>query len=185
MLPAEVKRHRFTVQEYHAMAETGLLSEDDRVELVDGEIVEMTPIGTRHLACVVTLNHLLVEAAGGRYFVSVQNPIVLDDGNEPQPDLSLLKSKPDPAGELPGPADVLLVVEVSDSTLSYDRGVKLPRYGRAGIPEVWIVDLAARQVEMYSDPSFEGYRTTRTFGVGEQVRSATASLELPAGEIFS
>ena len=81
MLPAGIKRHRFTVQEYHSMADTGLLSEDDPVEFVDGEIVDMTPVGTRHLACVVTLTHLLIEASGGRYFVSVRNPILLDEGN--------------------------------------------------------------------------------------------------------
>lgn len=185
MLPAEVKRHRFTVREYHAMAEAGLLTEDDRVELIDGEILEMAPIGTRHLACVVALNHLLVEASEGRYFVSVQNPVVIDDETEPQPDLSLLNTKPDPTGSLPGSGDVLLVVEVSDTTLSYDRGVKLPRYSQAGIPEVWIVDLQSRRVETHSDPTPEGYRTSHVFGINEQVRSAVVEhLELPTREIF-
>lgn len=185
MLPAEVKRHRFTVREYHAMAEAGLLSEDDRVELIDGEIVEMTPIGTRHLACVVALTHLLVRVSDDRYFVSVQNPIVLDEGTEPQPDLSLLKTRPDPAGELPGPDDVLLVVEVSDTTLDYDQKIKLPRYGRSSIPEVWIVDLQSRRVEVYSEPFYEGYQERRTVGAGEQVQAVTIeSLGLPAEEVF-
>ncbi len=185
MLPAEVKRHRFTAQEYHGMVDAGLLAEDDRVELIDGEIVEMTPIGARHLACVVTLTHLLMEASGGRYFVSVQNPILLDEGNEPQPDLSLLKARPDPAGSLPGPDDVLLVVEVSDSTLSYDRNVKLPRYGRSGVPEVWIVNLEARKIEIHSDPSPQGFRSSRVVSSDEQVHSTTAAIELPAEEIFN
>ena len=184
MLPATVKRHRFTVREYHTMVEAGLLSEDDRVELVDGEIVEMTPIGTRHLACVVALNHLLVDAADGRYFVSVQNPIILNEDNEPQPDLSLLKTRPEPTGELPGPQDVLLVIEVSDTTLGYDRGVKLPRYVHNGIPEVWIVDLQSQLVEIYSEPSSEGYRASRTANVGDPARAATIDLELPTEEIF-
>jgi Uma2 family endonuclease len=185
VLPAGVKRHRFTVREYHAMTDAGLLSEDDRVELIDGEIVDMAPIGTRHLACVVALTHLLTEESGGRYFVSVQNPIVLNGVNEPQPDLSLLKTRPDPEGSLPGPGDILLVVEVSDTTLAYDRDVKLPRYGRAGVPETWIVDLASRRVEVHSESSTEGYRSTRVFGPGEQVRSiAVENLEVPAGEIF-
>jgi Uma2 family endonuclease len=148
MLPAEIKRHRFTVEEYHKMGEAGLLSEDDRVELIDGEIVDMAPVGTRHLACVVALNHLFVEASGGRYFVSVQNPVALGERNEPQPDLSLLRTRPDPtAARPPGPGDVFLVVEVSDTTLAYDRDVKLPRYAQAGVPEVWIVDLEGRRVE--------------------------------------
>lgn len=186
MLPAEVKRHRFTVQEYHGMVDAGLLAEDDRVELIDGEIVEMTPIGARHLACVVTLTHLLIEASGGKYFVSVQNPILLDEGNEPQPDLSLLRMRPDPAAEsLPGPDDVLLVVEVSDATLSYDRNVKLPRYARSGVPEVWLVNLEARKVEIHSEPSSQSYRSSRVVGSGEQVRSITADIELPAEEVFS
>ncbi|CAN5698102.1 Uma2 family endonuclease [soil metagenome] len=186
MLPAEVKRRRFTVREYHSMAEAGLLSEDDRVELVDGEIVEMAPVGTRHLACVVTLTHFLTEASGDRYSVSVQNPIVLDEGTEFQPDLSLLRAKPDPAGNLPATGDLLLVVEVSDTTLAYDREVKLPRYGQSGIPEVWIVDLVSRRVETYSGPCSEGYRSSHTFGASEQVRSISVEdLELPAREMFS
>lgn len=185
MLPTEVKRHRFTVQEYHSMVEAGLLSEDDRVELIDGEIVDMAPIGSRHFACVVTLTHLLMEASHGRYFVSVQNPVVLDEDSEPQPDLSLLRSKPDPGGNLPGPNDVLLVVEVSDTTLEYDREVKLPRYGRSGVREVWIVDLEARKVERYADPSAEGYRSTRAFDASEQISSvAIENLVLPVEEIF-
>lgn len=184
MLPATVKRHRFTVREYHTMVEAGLLSEDDRVELVDGEIVEMTPIGTRHLACVVALTHLLTKASGDRYFVSVQNPIVLNEDNEPQPDLSLLRARPEPTGELPGPGDILLVIEVSDTTLSYDRKVKLPRYGRSGIPEVWIVDLQSRRIEIYTEPFSEGYRESRTANIEDQARAATIDLELPTEEIF-
>lgn len=185
MLPAEVKRHRFTVREYHAMVEAGLLSEDDRVELIDGEIVEMAPIGTRHLACVVALTHLLTKASDDRYFVSVQNPILLDEGTEPQPDLSLLRTRPNPTGELPGPENLLLIVEVSDTTLDYDRKVKLPRYGRSGVPEVWIVDLQSRRVEIYTDPFPEGYQQSRTAGAGEQVSAVTIEgLELPADEVF-
>lgn len=185
MLPVGVKRHRFTVREYHAIADAGLLSEDDRVELIEGEIVDMAPVATRHLACVVTLTHLLIEKSGGRYFVSVQTPVVLDEDNEPQPDLSLLKTRPDPAGSLPGPGDVLLVVEVSDTTLAYDRDVKLPLYGRSGIPEAWIVDLASRRIEIHSKPSPDGYRATRVVGPDERLRSASVeNLELPAADIF-
>lgn len=186
MLPAEIKRHRFTIEEYHAMAEAGLLSEDDRVELIDGEIVDMAPIGTRHLACVVALTHLLAEASGGRYFVSVQNPVVLGERNEPQPDLSLLKTRPDPAAEgPPGPEDVLLIIEVSDTTLSYDRTVKLPRYAHSGVPEVWIVDLEGGRVESHSAPSAEGYGVSREFGPGEQAHSASVEdLSLPVAEIL-
>src|ERR671911_2776163 len=159
----EVNRHRFTAREYRAMAEAGVLGEDDRVELVEGEIVDMAPIGSRHLSCVVTLTHLLVEQAQGRYFVSVQNPVRLSERDEPQPDLTLLRKRPDPAAPgPPGPKDILAVVEVSDTTLSYDRNVKLPLYARAGISEAWIVDLQGDIVEVHAGPRAYGYaRTSR------------------------
>jgi Uma2 family endonuclease len=185
-LPAGVERHRFDVEEYHRMLEAGVLSEDDRVELIGGEIVDMTPIGGAHLSCVVALTHLLVEAAGGRYFVSVQNPIRLGASDEPQPDISLIKSRPDPNAEAPpGREDVLLVIEVAETSLSYDRNVKLPLYARAGIPEVWIVDLKERKVEVHADPDPEGYRVSRTAGPGEQVRAETVEgLSLPVDGIL-
>jgi len=171
MLPAEVQRHRFTVEEYHRMGETGLLGEDDRVELIDGEVVQMSPIGARHFACVVNLTHMLMAACGDRCFVSVQNPVVLSERSETQPDLSLLRKRPDPAGRLPEPEDVALVVEVSDTTLAYDRDTKLPRYAVAGIPEVWVVDLEGRRIEVYSGPSADGYSVSVKSGPGEQARS--------------
>ncbi|MDQ3639017.1 MAG: Uma2 family endonuclease [Actinomycetota bacterium] len=188
MLPGnlEVRRHRFTAEEYRAMAEAGALSEDDRVELVGGEVVDMAPIGSRHLACVVALNHLLVEASGGRFFVSVQNPVRLSGRDEPQPDLSLLGRRPRPeASAPPGPEDVLLVVEVSDATLSYDRNVKLPLYANAGIPEAWIVDLAGQKVEVHHGPGPDGYRDLWEFGAGEKVSSAVVGgLSVPVDAVL-
>ncbi len=183
VLPAEVERHRFTVEEYHKMAEAGLFSEDDRVELIDGEIVEMTPIGWRHANCVNDLTMFLTSFARGRYVVSVQNPLTISDHGEPQPDLVLLKRRP--RGRLPDPDDVALLIEVSDTTLAYDRDVKLPRYARAGIPEVWIVDLEGRRIEAHSAPSADGYGTSREFGPGERVSSASVEgLSLPVDEIL-
>lgn len=183
MLPTEVKRHRFTVEEYHEMGRAGVLSEDDRVELIDGEIVEMTPIGWRHANCVTALTMLLVRFAQDRYVVSVQNPLTISEYGEPQPDLLLLERYP--LGRLPGPDDVALLVEVSDTTLAYDKNVKLPRYARAGVPEVWIVDLAARKVEVHSDPSPQGYRATHDYGPGENVRSRSIKdLASPVDEIL-
>lgn len=186
MLHEEIKTRRFNVEEYHRMGEVGILGEDDRVELVGGELVEMAPIGTRHLSCVVGLTHLLVEAASGRWFVSVQNPIRLGRRDEPEPDLSLLKAKPDPESQgPPGPEDVLLVVEVSDTTLSYDRNIKLPLYARAAIPEVWIVDLNGRAVEVHSAVSPDGYRESRSFGPGERVASGTVEgLSISVAEVL-
>ena len=172
MLPAEAIRHRFTVDEYRRMGEVGILDEDDRVELIGGEILEMSPIGTRHLACVVALNHLLMASIGDRYFVSPQNPISASGVDEPQPDISLLRTRPRPDAEAPpGPEDVLLVVEVSDTTLAYDRNVKLPLYARSGIPEVWIVDLKGEKVELYANPADGRYAKIQEHRRGEVVRS--------------
>jgi Uma2 family endonuclease len=182
----EIKRHAFTAQEYRAMAEAGVLGEDDRVELVGGEIVDMAPIGSRHLACVVALTHLLVEASGGRWFVSAQNPVRLSERDEPQPDLSLLRRRPRPdAPAPPGPEDVIAVVEVSETTLAYDKGVKLPLYSRAGISESWIVDLAGRKVEVHSEPGPGGYRSSRSFGPGEAIVSvAVEGVSLAVDEVL-
>jgi Uma2 family endonuclease len=186
MLPAEVKRHRFDVEEYHRMLEAGVLSEDDRVELIGGEIVDMTPIGRPHLSCVVALTHLLVMAAGGRYYVSVQNPIRLGPSDEPQPDISLIGTRPEPDAEgPPGSDEVLLVIEVADTSLAYDSDVKLPLYARAGIPEAWIVDLRGRKVEVYADPTSGGYRIFRVARPSEQLGSeAVEGLSLSVDEVL-
>ncbi len=147
-------RRRFTVEEYHRMGEAGILSPDDRVELVDGEVVQMTPIGARHAACVARLYRQFQKRLDEAVVVWVQNPIRLGPHHEPQPDLVLLRPPLTRyAQRLPGPEDVLLVVEVSDTSLVYDRDVKLPLYASAGIPEVWIVDLEGEAVEVYRTPT--------------------------------
>ena len=136
----QLTRWRFTVHDYHRMGEAGILHEDDRVELIEGELVEMAAIGTRHFSCVNGLTRMLVRGVGDEAIVSVQNPVRLDEHSEPQPDLTVLRMR-DYRESLPVPEDVLLLIEVSDPTLAYDRGVKLPLYARSGIREVWIVDL--------------------------------------------
>ncbi len=153
----DIARHRFTVAEYHQMAAAGVLRDDDRVELVEGEIVDMAPIGAAHIACVVRLDRLFNRGIDD-VVVQVQSPIRLDEHTEPQPDLALLR--PQITSYPASPEDVLLLVEVADTTLAYDRGVKLPLYARAGIPEVWLVDLSRRAVLVHREPSPEGYRTT-------------------------
>ena len=132
---ARVTRRRFTVHEYHRMAEAGILHEDDRVELIEGELIEMAAIGTRHFTCVNGLNRFLVRSVGDEAIVSVQNPVRLDEYGEPQPDLAVIRPR-DYRESLPMPEDVLLLIEVSDTTLAYDRGVKLPMYARKGMREV-------------------------------------------------
>jgi Uma2 family endonuclease len=185
----QVTRRHFTVDEYYRMAGAGVLSEDDRVELIEGEIVEMVPIGSSHQSCVNRLTRLLVEFAGRNYVVSVQGPVRLDEFNEPQPDLALLRAREDfYAGEHPGPEDVLLLVEVSESSLAYDRNVKLPLYARFSIPEIWIVDPDAGTVEIHTDPNPSlpgGYATVRRVGRDGELRSEVVEdLTLPARAIL-
>lgn len=184
-----VVRHRFTVDEYHRMGEAGIFREDDRVELIDGEVVEMTPIGWRHARCVRKLTNLfagLVGGTAGGYQVDVQNPIFLGEHREPQPDLVLLSDEP-PAGRLPGPAEIALVVEVADTSLAYDREQKLPLYAEAGIPEAWIVDLSEDRIEVCSEPDRDrvGYGKVSRFATGERLVSPTIpGLSFNVAEVF-
>ena len=152
------------------MAEAAILAEDERVELIAGEIVRMTPIGSQHAGCVNTLNRLLGRALADRGVVSVQNPIILDGSTEPQPDLALLRFREDSYRTAhPQPADVLLVVEVADSSLEYDLRVKVPLYARAEIPEAWLVRLEDGCIEVHRDPGATGYREMRTFRAGDVI----------------
>ena len=154
----EIRRRRFTVEEYYRMAEVGILGPEERVELIEGDIVEMSPIGTHHAACVAALNRRLVQAAGDRALLSPQNPVRLLEDTEPQPDIVLLRPPEHLYWERHGgPADTLLVVEVSETSYRYDRRVKVPLYARAGVSEVWIVDLNRGAVEIFRDPRDRGY----------------------------
>ena len=153
----QVTRWRFTVRDYHRMGEAGILHEDDRVKLIEGEIVEMAAIGTRHFSCVNRLTRMLVMGVGDAAVVSVQNPVRLNEHTEPQPDITVIRPR-DYTESLPLPEDVLLLIEVSDTTLVYDRKVKLPLYARAGIGEVWILNFPAETIERYTDPSADRYR---------------------------
>ena len=182
--PMQVKRWRFTVDDYHRMGEVGILHEDDRVELIEGELVDMTPIGGRHAACVRELNRLLGKRVGDEMRVDVQNPIRLGEHSEPQPDLAVIRART--YGErLPGPEDVLLLIEVSDTTLAYDRNVKLPLYARAGIGEVWILNLPAGTVERHTDPSGNGYASPKLAQRGETLESvALPDLALSVDDVL-
>jgi Uma2 family endonuclease len=166
----QVTRWRFTVHDYHRMGEAGILHEDDRVELIEGEIVEMAAISTRHFSCVNRLNQLLVISVGNEAVVSVQNPVRLNEHTEPQPDLAVIRPR-DYSESLPEPADVLLLIEVSDTTLAYDRGVKLSLYAQADIEEVWIVNLPADTIECYTDPAANGFRRVESKRRGQTLQS--------------
>ncbi len=161
------RRHRINVDEYYRMSEVGLLAPDARVELIDGEVIDMAPIGSRHGAVVAALTKLLVNAVGDRATLIAQQPVRLDRRSEPQPDIALLKPRPDFYVSVhPGPSDVLLLIEVSDTTLRYDREVKLPLYARHAIPEVWLIDLDGRQLQRSRQPAGAQYSDTTTLASG-------------------
>lgn len=163
-------RRRFTVEDYHRMGAAGILKPEDRVELIEGEIIQMSPIGSKHAGCVAFLNRLFDRAVGERAIVQVQNPLRIGEGSEPQPDLMLLKPKSDfYASGHPGPSDVLLLIEVADTSAESDREVKLPLYARARIGEFWLVHLDKKQIEVYRDPQRGAYASTRTHSPGISV----------------
>jgi len=155
-----IEWYRLSSDVFHAMIEKGFLGEDERVELIEGRLVTMSPIGSEHMGVVNQLAELLIRHLKRRALVGVQGPIHLDEHSEPQPDLVLLTPRQDfYKRSLPRPADILLVIEVADSSLAYDRGVKMSLYANAGIPEAWIINLIDRWIEVYRDPSPAGYTT--------------------------
>ena len=166
----QVQRRRFSVAEYEQLIAIGVLCEDERVELIEGEILEMNPIGTRHAAAVDRLTALFFGTFGGRCNIRGQNPIQLPPRSEPQPDLALLRPRADYyAAAHPTAADTLLVVEVADSSLDYDRQIKIPLYARNGIVEAWLLDLEHDVLLVYREPGPNGYQLTHTLRRGETV----------------
>jgi len=168
-MPHLITHHRFTVDEYEQMIDVGILKHDDRVELIRGQIREMSPIGDAHSAQVSRINFWLVTTTAGRAIVNPQLPIVLTD-SEPEPDLTVLHFRPDfyRAGKA-RPRDVLLVIEISSSTLDYDREVKAPLYAEAGIPECWIVNLVDGCLDVYRRPTAQGYADVQTLTSGDEI----------------
>jgi Uma2 family endonuclease len=185
-MAVEYARYRFTVEEYDEMGRAGILGEDARVELIDGEIVEMSPIKPPHQSHVDRLNDLLVRHAGHVAIVRVQGPFHLDRRSEPQPDVLVLRRRDDYyAGRHPRPDDVLLAIEVADSSLAYDREIKMPRYARNGVVESWIVPVGTDAIDVYREPTPEGYRLVRRFRRGERITLVAApNVELSVEEII-
>ena len=160
-----IPRHRITVDEYYRMAEVGILPPDARVELIEGEIIDMAPIGSGHGGTVAQVAQLLQDAARGRAQVFVQSEIRLSDISEPQPDFALVRPRADfYKKKHPGPLDTFLIIEVSESTLRYDREVKAPLYARHGVPEYWVIDLKGRQVRFFRSPDSGQYADVSSTG---------------------
>ena len=180
-------RHRLDVGAYYKMAEAGSLAPNDRVELVDGEIFDMVPIGSPHGWTTNRLNRLFARAAAdGLALVSVQGPLRLDAMNEPQPDLTLLKPRADDyRGRHPNAADVLLLVEVSDASLSHDRGGRLALYARFGAPEVWIINLRGAAIQIYREPSGDAYAVEERLTSGSLAPALAPSAAIDVGALFA
>lgn len=157
------RRHSFSVDDFYEMARAGILKEDDRVELIEGEIIAMNPIGPTHAYTVDALAKALIASLGDKALVRVQNPVRVDGGTEPQPDIAVVKPlQRQYIKRHPRPGDVFFLIEVADSSREFDREVKIPLYARAGIPEAWLIDLDANTIEVYREPSAEGYKSATT-----------------------
>ena len=186
MAVVRVLKGPFTVDDYYRLAECGILHEDDRVELIDGQVVPMTPIGVRHASRVAYLTDVLTKLAGRDAAIIVQNPVRLETRSEPQPDVTVVRRRSDYYRQAhPTPADTLLVIEVADSSIDYDRDVKVPLYARTGIPEVWLCDLPRERVEVYREPGPDGYQSVRTLAPGDTLTALSLpSVTLPVADVL-
>jgi Uma2 family endonuclease len=179
-------RHKLSVEDYHRMGEAGILGPDSRVELIEGEIIDMAPIGSLHASVVTLLTKFLIRNLGEAGVVSAQNPIRLLPASEPQPDLTVLKPRSDDYRKShPTAAEVLLLIEVSDTTADYDRRVKVPLYAQYGIQEMWLIDLRAEILEVYTAPAGKGYGSVQRFGKGDSIAPTLVQIAaLPLKEIW-
>lgn len=177
-MPVQISRRLLSVEDYHRMVEAGILTADDKVELIKGEIIEMSPIGSKHAACVNRLTKILVQGSQEDEMISVQNPITLPPNSEPEPDLVWLKSRPDNYNDShPSSEDIILLIEVSATTLDFDRQIKLPLYAEAKIPVVWIVNLNNNEIIEYQQPYEKQYLAVKIYPIGSEI--GLSNLEQP------
>jgi len=178
--------YRWSVQEFHQLAEKGIFNEDDRIELIEGALLEMAPIGSDHAGHVKQLNRLFNQRLADKVIVSVQDPVILDKDSEPQPDLTLLRWQDNfYKSANPTAADVLLIIEVSDSTLEFDRNTKVPLYARHNIPEVWIINLFKRRVETYRKLKDGEYSAITYHHDGQIIAELIPDATLEIAELFA
>jgi len=180
------QKHPISAEEYLRMGEAGVFAPEARLELIDGEIIEMAPIGSPHAGCVNKLTELFFQRAEGQAIVSVQHPVIISDRSVPQPDLALLRRRADYySGSHPSASEVLLVVEVADTTLAFDLRTKVPLYARSGIPEAWVVDVNERTIHVFREPGEGGYTTTFAAPMGRSVASvALPQVVVEVSELF-
>jgi Uma2 family endonuclease len=178
-----ITKYKLNSSQYHLMAEIGVFNHDKRLELIEGEIIKMSPLGRNHCACVANLQECFHLNLGLKVIIWTQNSIRLDDNSEPQPDFALLKRRKDfYQANLPTPSDILLIVEVADSTLNYDRNVKMPLCAKFGIPEAWLIDVNGETLTRYTDPGSEGYKSIQALDKSESV--ACLGIEIAIAKIL-
>lgn len=181
----EVQKRLITVEDYHKMAEAGILPERG-IELINGEIFEMSPIGSRHAKAVNKLNRILGKLLGDDMIISIQNPILASDYSEPEPDIAILKYREDfYANAHPKGADTMLVIEIADSSINYDLKVKLPVYAQSGVPEFWLVDLGKEEIQAFWQPTGDRYRFSQLVAKGDILTAQYFALEIAVAEILS
>lgn len=184
-MAVQAQKKLFTVAEYYKMAEVGILDAEDRVELIQGEILKMSPINSPHAKIVSRLHRILNAILGESAIVRSQNPIHIDDYSEPEPDLAVVEFQEEEyEDQHPRPTEVYLLIEVADSTLYRDQKIKLPLYAEAGIPEVWILDVAKKTVEVYTEPQDGKYRQSTRMQSGAILRCSSIDFELEVDRIF-
>lgn len=183
-MTVSLKKRKISVEDYHKMIAAGILSKEDKVELINGEMIEMSPIGSNHSGIVNRLNAFFIRTLGERAIVSVQNPVILSDLSEPEPDLAILYPRDDfYSKNHPHPEDVYLIIEVADSSIDYDREIKLSYYAQAGIPEYWIVDLEQRHVEAYRSPEKDYYKIREIISPQDKVVFHAFEMSIAAHEL--
>ncbi len=182
---ANIEKRLLTVAEYHKMVEVGILDPDDRVELIKGEIIKMSPLSSLHTSHVKRITSLMYQLLSNRVTISVQDPITIEDHSEPEPDIALLTFSEDFYAERhPGPEDVLLLIEVADSTLAKDQRLKLPLYAEAGIVEYWIVNLVDHKLEVYTNPEDNTYTSTSIYSPGDQITLKNLDITIAVKELL-
>lgn len=181
----KLARRLIGVDEYHKMIEIGILTEKDRVELINGEILIMSPIGSEHTACVKRINMVFNKTFGDKAIIGIQDPVTIRPNSEPEPDISVLKLKKDfYADKHPSPNDVIFLVEVADSTLSFDKEIKLEIYAEGGIPEYWVVNLKKKMIEVHLNPVGKKYKNIDMFSAGETIKVRSLNVEFNVDDLL-
>ena len=177
---------KFTIEDYHKMSDMGIFDYSDHLELIKGEIIQMSPIGSKHASCINKLNRMLNQKLVDEVIISIQNPIKLEDDSEPQPDVVLLKYRSDfYAEEHPKFSDILLLIEVADSSINYDRNVKIPLYAENKINQVWLIDLNEEYLEIYNNPESNYYRNMQKLSRKDTINlNILSSIEIQVSNLF-